>query len=110
MQQEFDTLHNEMEIAQYGTTETGQLRRKLPRHQSRARTQKRRLLERQDDHEQAVEVAQGTRKRLRGSRAAQEDHVIQGSLVFGSQSQIKLDKKAKAQDKGLQRKRNEDEE
>jgi hypothetical protein len=100
MQQEFDTLHNEMEIAQYGTTETGQLRRKLPRHQSRARTQKRRLLERQDDHEQAVEVAEGNRKRLRGSRAAQEDHVIQGSLVFGSQSQSQaldsnLDKKAK---------------
>jgi hypothetical protein len=89
MQKEFDTLRNEMEIAQYGTTETGQLRRKLPRHQSRARTQKRRLLERQDASERAVEVSvpeQGTRKRLRGSRAAAEDHVIQGSLVFGSQA------------------------
>jgi hypothetical protein len=88
MQQEFDTLRREMEIAVYATNETGQLRRKMPRNQSAARTQKRKLLEQQDAAELAEHQAApaASRKRLRGSRAATEDHVIQGSLIFGSQT------------------------
>jgi hypothetical protein len=96
MQREIASLHQEMDITGYAKTAAGQRRRKLPRDESKRRTQKRRLLEQADARELALEAevgdsnrrhvaggrAGGTMKRLRGSQAAINDDVVQNSLIF----------------------------
>lgn len=85
---EFDALHQEMELVAHGVAKSGQSVRKIPRYQSVQRTQKRKLLEKQDDdhvYTQITAAGDGsTTNRIRGSMAAAEDRVIQGSLIFGS--------------------------
>jgi hypothetical protein len=77
---QFADLHEEMELAVTGVSETGHARRKLTRHQSKTRTKKRRALERQEiDY-----LDQGANeKKIRGSKIATEAAVLLGSLVFG---------------------------
>lgn len=95
MERELDQLHQEMEIAGYARAKTGQLRRIVPKNQELARTQKRKILEKADEEEQAIETYQEKepRKRLRGSMAAKEQEVLQGSLVFQSLKTKGKDKK-----------------
>lgn len=96
MRREIASLHQEMEITGYAKTKSGQRRRKLSRDESRRRTQKRKLLEKVDAQERALEVdnfdpnhddgkdggrSRGT-KRLRGSRAAIDDEVVHDSLIL----------------------------
>jgi hypothetical protein len=74
----------------------GHFRRVLPRNQSKARTQKRKLLESQDAQKASVYDEQqeeeqdydetNNKKRLRGPMAAAENAIIQGSLIFGARS------------------------
>ena len=78
---EFENLDNELEVAQYATTRNGQYRKKVPRKQSGARTKKRKLLEASDREQLAIDGS-SMKKRLRGSRAALEDDVVDGSAVF----------------------------
>ena len=97
---QFDALHQEMELVSYSISETGQSRRIMPRHLSIERTKKRRLLERQEqtretnnDHDEGsyvVEPSNAPRK-IRGPKAAAEDHVVEASLVFGAKPSLKLD-------------------
>lgn len=77
LQSDLRRLRDEMEvmIPQGG-------RRRTPKHQAKQRTRKRKVLEAQDLRELAV--VRDTSKRLRGVRAAEEDVVIQGSLIFGT--------------------------
>lgn len=93
---EIESLHQEMEVTGYAKGKTGHRQRKVPRDVSKIRTQKRKLLEAVDDRERAIlgeedEVTNDNekdpepriiRKRLRGSKAATENNVIRGSLVF----------------------------
>ena len=80
---EFDTLDAEMELVGYGTNERGQNKRKLPRKQSLVRTQKRKVLDRRDREERAIQADVIRPKRLRGARVAFGDEVIGGSMIFG---------------------------
>jgi len=82
MRLEFDALHAEMEVANYAVNHLGRSRRKVSRQESKVRTIKRKSLEVQDAKVSAVKTNQ--RKRMRGSRAALEDDVMQGSLIFGA--------------------------
>jgi len=79
---EFDSLHAEMEIADYAINHFGRSKRKVSREQSKVRTIKRKHLEVEDAKESAIQTTNN--KRIRGSRAALEDDVIQGSLIFGA--------------------------
>jgi hypothetical protein len=85
-QQVFDSLHREMEIAEYATVETGQRRRKVPRKQGAVRAKKRKILEKVDRTEGAIIQEEDTR--LRGSKNALEDDVIQGSHVFAEEAKM----------------------
>jgi hypothetical protein len=77
-------LHAEMEIADYGINEhTGRSKRKVSRKKQKERTIKRKSLEKEDMKDSAVHRDKTTNKRLRGSKAALEDEVIKGSLIFG---------------------------
>ena len=116
LRQELDALHLEMEIAQYGTTKTGQKRRKVPRQQLKSRTRKRKLLEQQDDQMLAEETDLAPKK-LRGSKAAEKDEVLQGSLVFGAQqdrdaaaeSDVDSDREAGSEEEAVEEKDEEEE-
>lgn len=81
MRSEFDELHAEMEVAKHGINHFGRSRRKLHRREMKERTIKRKSLEKKDEKASAVHTTK--RKRLRGSRAALEDDVVEGSLIFG---------------------------
>ena len=79
-----EALHAEMEIADYGINEhTGRSKRKVSRHRMKERTIKRLTLEKEDLKDLAVHQTENTTKGLRGSKAAFEDEVIKGSLIFG---------------------------
>ena len=83
LRDELQSLHQEMEIAEYGKTYNGQFRRKLPKKLSGARTKKRKLLEASDAKHSAMEVVVATdQPRLRGSRIALEETIIQGSAIY----------------------------
>jgi len=93
LRREIASLHQEMEVTGYAKGKLGHRQRRVPRDVSKVRTQKRKLLEKLDDNERAIlgeedesenEVDDGKpkKKRLRGSRAAAEDSVIRGSLIF----------------------------
>lgn len=82
----FDSLHQEMEIAQYVMTETGQQRKKVPRHESADRTKKRKILEKVD-HQKRSMTTDDT-KRLRGSQYALEQDVIEGSKVYADEEKV----------------------
>lgn len=77
----FDSLHEEMEIAQYSTSETGQQRRKTPRKESAVRNKKRKLLEKVDHQERATE-RDYSEQRMRGSKKSLEQNVVDGSQVL----------------------------
>jgi hypothetical protein len=81
----FDSLHREVEIAEYAKLETGHQRRRTPRSKRAARTKKRKLLEKSDVKERAMSRDDDGGKRLRGSRRAMGDEVIHGSRVFKGQ-------------------------
>jgi hypothetical protein len=82
LRKEFDTLHREMEIAEFATKGHGQYVRKVPRKDSRIRTRKRKLLEKDDVAELAIHADANNSKRLRGSKIAFRKEVIEGSKVF----------------------------
>lgn len=89
LRQELNLLHSEMEIAQYGRTVNGQFRKKMPRKQSIVRTKKRKDLEKREAKQQEIlDVVDTSHKRLRGSKAAQDYKVIEGSIVFGTKTQV----------------------
>ena len=112
---QFDALHQEMELVEYSVSATGQPRRILPRHLSLERTKKRRLLEKQEqathnesDHTPSAK-AKAHHRKIRGPKAAAEDHVVEASLVFGAKSVWTpdegdddgiLEEEVEAQDKG----------
>jgi hypothetical protein len=95
---EIESLHQEMEVTGFAKGKTGHRRRIVPRDVSKIRTQKRRLLEKVDAQDRAIlgeedeleydddnhngDDAGKKRKRLRGSKTAMGDKVIQGSVVF----------------------------
>ncbi|KAL3924447.1 MAG: hypothetical protein SGILL_001044 [Bacillariaceae sp.] len=105
MMREIEDMHQEMEITGYVRGKTGQKRRKVPRNISKMRTQKRRALEKADRAELALLVNEQEgggnsddydgssdeddpragwkrRKKLRGSMAAMEVDVLEGSMIF----------------------------
>jgi len=101
LRREIESLHQEMEVTGYAKGKKGHKQRKVPRDISKVRTQKRKLLEKLDERESAIlgdedeagladcdDANKGKfkAKRLRGSRAAAEDSVIQGSLIFSAPS------------------------
>jgi hypothetical protein len=88
--QEFDALHQEMELVEHGVAKSGHARRVLPRRQSKVRTMKRKLLERQEAEAEVTNATGIHQKdssnhtnRPRGGKAAIDDSVIQASLIFG---------------------------
>ena len=81
LKDELQELHQEMEIAEYAKTHNGQFKRKLPKSMSCARTKKRKLLEASDAKYSAVSMEVVNELRLRGSRVALQDEVIQGSAI-----------------------------
>ena len=97
---QFDSLHQEMELVSYSISETGQSRRVMPRHLSIERTKKRRLLEKEernteinsnnDDSNMGL-VESNAHRKIRGPKAAAEDHVVEASLVFGVKPALKPD-------------------
>jgi hypothetical protein len=107
LRREIESLHQEMEVTGYAKGKKGHQQRKVPRDISKIRTQKRRLLEKLDDTELAIlgdedepenndcdetDDRKSGMKRLRGSRVAAEDSVIQGSLIFSTASPAYLKK------------------
>jgi hypothetical protein len=108
MRPEFDSLHKEVQIAEYAQSH-GQNRKKVPRKELVLRTKRRKLLEKEDaealavrapseDHDEVdsqdahskSETKNYTKsRRLRGSKAAIQDHVIQASMVFPHQQKQK---------------------
>jgi hypothetical protein len=78
-----DTLHREMDLAEYSKGSNGQYRRVTPKNLTKDKTRKRRLLER-EDYENAEpeppEATQANVRRLRGSRLALEDTIMEGSM------------------------------
>eukprot|EP00536_Pseudo-nitzschia_multiseries_P002867 jgi/Psemu1/252068/estExt_Genewise1Plus.C_400030 len=94
LRREIESLHQEMEVTGYAKGKLGHKQRKVPRDVSKVRTQKRKMLEKLDDKERAIlgeedesenddiDDGKNRKKRLRGSRAAAEDSVIRGSLIF----------------------------
>lgn len=72
MRQELSSLHREMEAA---------TKRKMSRKEQMIRTQKRKKLEREERHESEL-IVDNEQSRLRGSKAAIQDEVVQGSLIF----------------------------
>ena len=101
LRREIESLHQEMEVTGYAKGKMGHKQRKVPRDVSKIRTQKRKLLEKIDDNELAIlgdedepennncdeiDSRKSKLKRLRGSKVAVEDSVIQGSLVFSTTS------------------------
>lgn len=83
LRKEFDSLHREMEIAEYATKGHGQYVRKVPRKESIVRTRKRKLLEKDDIADLAIHADPSASKRMRGSKIAFHKEVIEGSKVFG---------------------------
>lgn len=83
---QFDTLDAEMELVGFGKNERGQNKRKLPRKQSLVRTQKRKVLDRRDREERAIQANVIRPKRLRGAKVAFEDEVVGGSMIFGGET------------------------
>lgn len=101
LRSELDALHAEMEVAKYAVNHYGRSRRKISRQESKVRTIKRKFLEKHDAKLAAIDRSDGggdddhgegggggwgpegkKSKRMRGSRAALEDDVVQGSLIF----------------------------
>lgn len=107
LRREIESLHQEMEVTGYAKGKLGHKQRKVPRDISKMRTQKRKLLEKLDDNELAIlgdedepegndcdetDDRRSRMKRLRGSKVAVEDSVIQGSLVFSRASSLRTPK------------------
>jgi hypothetical protein len=111
MQQDIDELAEEYDVAAPGRSSSGHLKRKVPKAQWKARTRKRKLLEKADEEVAAVDSsydhhhrhhhndeaapAGQPRQRSRGSRVAFEEQLIQESRVFPSS---KNTRKQKGQD------------
>ena len=103
LRREIASLHQEMEVTGYAKSKLGHKQRRVPRDVSKVRTQKRKLLEKLDDNERAIlgeedeseneDIDDGKpkKKRLRGSRAAAEDSVIRGSLIFQTATGVEDD-------------------
>jgi hypothetical protein len=93
--------NNEMEIARTAPPETGQIATKI--HPAiKAADSERRLLERQDNHEQALKMTvpeEGTRKRMRGSRAVCRKKYMYFKAVCPWQSKSKPKSKSSARRK-----------
>ena len=81
MRKEFDSMSKELEVAGYAKGSSGQLRRVVPRKEAQIRSKKRKLLEQQDAQDYGI-LEDNEESRMRGSKAASEDHVIQGSRIF----------------------------
>ncbi len=107
LRREIESLHQEMEVTGYAKGKMGHKQRKVPRDVSKIRTQKRKLLEKLDDSELAIlgdedelesndfdeaDNRKSRTKRLRGSKVAVEDSIIQGSLVFSTTPSVYANK------------------
>ncbi len=84
MRAEWATLGKEYDVVAPARSVAGHLTRKVPKAQWKARTRKRKLLEQADEEAAAIDFEEQPRQRLRGSRFAIEDQLIQESLVFPS--------------------------
>eukprot|EP00804_Cyclotella_cryptica_P030618 CCRYP_015660-RB/>CCRYP_015660-RB protein AED:0.34 eAED:0.34 QI:350/1/1/1/0.8/0.66/6/1929/1583 len=78
----FSELHREMELSARATNESGQLVKRRPRHLRPALTKKRKAAEKEDRTEMAMEV-EDDKKRLRGSKVAFEDVVLNSMPLSG---------------------------
>ena len=81
--EEMEDLQKELDLVDHGTAWNGQRRRQPTKQQAIQQTQTRRLLEKKDDWNR-MEEGDVSQPRIRGSMAAEDDRVIQGSLVFGA--------------------------
>jgi hypothetical protein len=81
MRQELESLQKEMEIVEYAKSHNGQYRKRVPRKEQTIRSKKRKLLEKKDVQDYGIH-GEEQETRLRGSKAAIQDHVIQASQVF----------------------------
>ena len=72
----FSQLAAEMDLADYGRSDTGRATKKISRHEKLTRKKKRLALDRSDDHSAPTEEMEKSRKRLRGTRVAFEDTVL----------------------------------
>lgn len=81
MRQTVASLHREMEVAPKGRATRGE---------SLKRTKKRKLLEQDERHEFELSVDHNQQNRLRGSQAAYQDQVVQGSLMFPKPNQSQV--------------------
>ena len=77
---DFNILEREMELADYDKTETGQRLKRVRRKEQKRRTIKRKKLEREEAHEFEMTVTDNE-KRLRGSKAAVQEDLIEASQV-----------------------------
>jgi hypothetical protein len=120
MMRDIELMHQELEVTGYARSKSGHKKRVVPRHLSKIRTKKRKMLEKKDAAERAVlreeEEEEGNeivddqpekdgegddtkepgqtgggfatirprtwKRRLRGSKAALDDDVLQGSMIF----------------------------
>jgi hypothetical protein len=104
--QEFDALHQEMELVEHGVAKSGHARRVLPRRQSKVRTMKRKLLERQEADAELTnatgihqkDISNHTNRSI-GGNAAIDDSIIQASLIFGGTKKQATKASEKAQSK-----------
>lgn len=103
-EEEMDDLKKELELVDHGMSWNGQRRRQLTKQQSKQRTRTRRMLEKKDDWNEMEEDDAPTQQRIRGSRAAEDDRVIQGSLIFGTNRKSKsLGEETEDEDEGEER-------
>lgn len=109
---DIESMHQELEVTGFARSKSGHKKKTVPRHVSKIRTKKRKMLEKMDaaelamlgeegeeesdeeeesdgNEEDSVEGARGAggkrrsrKKRLRGSKAAMEEDVLQESMVF----------------------------
>ena len=87
IRQDIETLHKEMELAQYARGTSGNPVRRVPTSQRSERNRKRKALEEEDD-EIMLENIDERPGRLRGARMAQTQTVLDASQVFFGSQQL----------------------
>ena len=112
LRETLDTLHREMDVAEYSRTKGGQRKRVTPKELSKGKTRKRKLLEQEDakameeedeeesdsDDDNGDNNNRNKTARLRGSRVSLEDAVIEGSLPLAAASRSRQSSQQQGED------------